>query len=109
VKTEIPKLYSIREVAEILSVHQLTVRRHINNGLLPAHRIGGVFRISHRSLMDFIEGKDEMEGGQRIPQQPQGHYVELAKDELDDDATWPEIHRRAWELQWDDEEAEEKD
>ena len=31
--------------------------------------------------------------------QPQGSYVEEAKDELGDDAPWCAVRQRAWELQ----------
>ena len=37
--------------------------------------------------------------------QPDGYYVKLAEEELDDptldsvEVTWPQVHERAWELQ----------
>jgi excisionase family DNA binding protein len=46
-------LLNIRQVAFILKVHPLTVRRYIKDGRLKAVRIGGSVRIKESQLLDF--------------------------------------------------------
>jgi excisionase family DNA binding protein len=48
------RFYSVDEVANILSVSSRTIRRWTEDGKLRAHRFGGVVRISHDDLQDFI-------------------------------------------------------
>jgi excisionase family DNA binding protein len=50
------EFFTIREVAERLSVSTRTVRRWIDNGELVAHRIGGV-RIAESELRAFITAR----------------------------------------------------
>ncbi len=46
-------LLSVRQVAFILKVHQLTIRRYIKDGRLKAVRIGGNIRIKEADLASF--------------------------------------------------------
>ena len=46
-------LLNIRQVAFILKVHPLTVRRYIKDGKLNAVRVGGNVRIKESQLLDF--------------------------------------------------------
>ncbi len=46
-------LLSVRQVAFILKVHQLTIRRYIKDGRLKAVRIGGNIRIKEADLSAF--------------------------------------------------------
>lgn len=48
-------LLTIRQVSIIIKVHQLTVRRYINEGKLKAKRVGGNIRISSEDLRSFSE------------------------------------------------------
>lgn len=44
---------SVRQVAYILKVHHLTIRRYIKEGKLKAVRVGGNVRIRENDLNDF--------------------------------------------------------
>lgn len=46
-------LLNIRQVAFILKVHPLTVRRYIKEGKLKAVRIGGAVRVKESQVLDF--------------------------------------------------------
>jgi len=46
---------TVRQVAILLKVHHLTVRRYINEGKLKAVRIGGNIRVSQHDLQTFSE------------------------------------------------------
>ncbi len=50
----LPKVYSIREIADHLKVSDKTVRRWINHGELTAHRMGRQLRISEPDFVAFI-------------------------------------------------------
>jgi len=44
---------SVRQVAYILKVHHLTIRRYIKEGKLKAVRVGGNVRIKESELQEF--------------------------------------------------------
>jgi len=46
-------LLSVKQVAFILKVHPLTIRRYINEKKLKAVRVGGNIRILENDLQDF--------------------------------------------------------
>lgn len=46
-------LFTIKQVAFILKVHQLTVRRYIREKKLPAIKISGLVRIKEEDLQKF--------------------------------------------------------
>lgn len=46
-------LLSVRQVAFILRVHQLTIRRYIKDGRLKAVKVGGNVRIKEQDLNTF--------------------------------------------------------
>lgn len=48
-------LLKVDEVADILAVDQVTVRRLVNRGELPAFQIGAEYRFRRDELADFIE------------------------------------------------------
>lgn len=48
------RLFSVQEVAEVLNVHEKTVRRYINNGYLEAKKIGGQWRIEEENLEKIL-------------------------------------------------------
>ncbi|MCL6096064.1 MAG: helix-turn-helix domain-containing protein [Patescibacteria group bacterium] len=44
-------------ISELLKVHVLTVRRWIDNGMLPAYKIGKEFRIKKEDFENFLKNK----------------------------------------------------
>lgn len=46
-------LLTVRQVAYILKVHHLTIRRYIRDGKLKAIRIGGNVRVKESDLQNF--------------------------------------------------------
>lgn len=50
-----PTLLTVREVAEVLRVHQRTAYRLITGGSIKAIKIGSQWRVPEEALMDFIE------------------------------------------------------
>lgn len=50
-----PTLYTVREVAEALRVHQRTAYRLITGGSLGAIKIGSQWRVPESALLEFIE------------------------------------------------------
>ena len=51
---DVPKFFTIGQVAELLEVSTRTVRRWIDAGLLVAHRFRGVVRIAAHDLRAFL-------------------------------------------------------
>jgi len=49
-----PKFYTIEQIAECVEVSTRTVRRWIEKGLLVAHRVGGLIRISEADFQGFL-------------------------------------------------------
>jgi excisionase family DNA binding protein len=50
----IPKLFTIDETADLFNASPRTVRRLIEAGALPVHRIGGIVRIAESDLRAFL-------------------------------------------------------
>jgi len=48
------KVYTIDELATNLKFHPNTVRRWINEGILKATYVGGVYRITETQLNEFL-------------------------------------------------------
>jgi excisionase family DNA binding protein len=48
-------LLTVKQVAILLKVHPLTIRRYINEGKLTALRVAGNVRISHQELQNFSQ------------------------------------------------------
>ena len=49
-----PELLSVREVARLLRLHELTIRRHIRAGKLKAVKVGGRYRVRREDLDRFV-------------------------------------------------------
>ncbi|WP_412760890.1 helix-turn-helix domain-containing protein [Paenibacillus validus] len=48
------RLYSLKQVAEVLSLSYATVYRMVNDGTLPSTKVGGSIRVTQESLRKFI-------------------------------------------------------
>ena len=48
------KFYTIKQIAQFVEVSTRTVRRWIKNGLLIAHRVNGLVRISEGDFRAFL-------------------------------------------------------
>lgn len=54
--TEI-KLYSLKELATLLSVTERTLHNYIKNGKMKGQKIGGKWQISESNLRKFVNGE----------------------------------------------------
>jgi excisionase family DNA binding protein len=52
------KLYSVKEVAELLGVQPQSVQRYVNQGRLKAQVIGGAKYVSEENLKSFLLNND---------------------------------------------------
>lgn len=50
-----PKLLTVREVADLLRVHQRTAYRLITGGSIQAIKIGSQWRVPESALMEYLE------------------------------------------------------
>ncbi len=57
--TPLPTFYSVKEVAQLLKVSDKSVRRWIECGDLPLHRIRRSIRISETDLVVFVRARRE--------------------------------------------------
>lgn len=51
------KVYTAKEVSEILGVHIKTVQRYLRTNKLKAQKIGGIWYIAEENLNSFIKGE----------------------------------------------------
>ena len=54
--TEI-KVYTLKEVSELLKVTERTLLAYIKEGKLTAKKIGGKWIVTHETLQEFISSK----------------------------------------------------
>jgi len=63
-KTDKPKastkFFTIAQIAEVMEISERSVRRWIDKGLLVAHKIGGLVRISEADFLTFLLTHREM-------------------------------------------------
>ncbi len=50
-----PQFLTAEDVAEVLSLHLLTVRLMLRDGRLPGRQLGRVWRVNKQALIDFID------------------------------------------------------
>jgi excisionase family DNA binding protein len=56
------KIFTVKETARILRIHEAAVRRAIRKGLLRASRIGRLWRIPLESVRDFLDRNSSIPG-----------------------------------------------
>jgi excisionase family DNA binding protein len=49
------KVYTVQEVAEILKISEVSLRKHIRAGKLRVSKIGRHYRISEEQLREYLE------------------------------------------------------
>lgn len=79
VSDEDPKLYSVRDVAEMFDVDPESVRRWIRAGELKASKVGRGYRISRPDLRDYYQRK----GGSELFDQAPNRDGEVSDGEDD--------------------------
>jgi excisionase family DNA binding protein len=52
----IPKLYTIKELAEIIKVTERTLHSYVKNGRLKGVKIGGKWKVTEANLHKFFNG-----------------------------------------------------
>ena len=50
----LPRLYTVRDTATYAQTSEKTVRRWLNSGVLPFHRLGRQHRIAEADLLAFL-------------------------------------------------------
>lgn len=54
---ETTRLMTVNELADVLRIHHVSVRRFVADGTLPAIRIGGAIRFSLPDVMAALENR----------------------------------------------------
>ncbi|MFN8474897.1 MAG: helix-turn-helix domain-containing protein [Anaerolineae bacterium] len=44
-----------KEIAQLLKLHEETIRRYLRSGELPAIKLGGVYRVKREDLEEFLK------------------------------------------------------
>lgn len=57
-------LYTVRELADILGVTTITIRRYIADGSLKARKIGRAYHISDEALREFMDSGSKTNNGE---------------------------------------------
>jgi excisionase family DNA binding protein len=94
-----PEFLSVEEIARMLGLHEMTVRRHINQGRLKAIRVGRKVRIRKEDLEEFLRASNlpkEEEGTHYAPEQVKAAILAAAGSwrEIKADALIKSIYER---------------
>jgi excisionase family DNA binding protein len=76
------ELLTIPEVAALLNVHEITVRRMVKSKTLPAYRVGKVYRFRREEIDAYLRSVRE-QPIQQPPQKPVHHSTTTWIDELE--------------------------
>lgn len=71
------KLYTIYEVATMLSIHPRTVRRYIEKGQLRSERVGGSWRITEDAVKEMFNNTDTKDTVSNLLQERSDDMVNL--------------------------------
>ncbi len=74
-----PKFYTIEQIADCVEASTRSVRRWIDEGLLVAHRINGLVRVSDQDFQAFLANHRGLLNGVRRCQTESGRQVRRAK------------------------------
>jgi excisionase family DNA binding protein len=86
-----PPLLTVAQVAAGFQVTAQTIRNWIDQGVLPAVRVGRGFRIARPdvdALLDRAKAESESLATQRDPWTPQGFRLVRARDAADVGSVW---------------------
>jgi len=53
-ETNLPRIYNVKDIAEILSVHKETVLRQLRNGKLKGFKVGYDWRVTEDQLLEYM-------------------------------------------------------
>ena len=59
------KIYTVDEVAAILSISAISVRRHIKNASLKASKVGMLWRVAEHDLQNFLDKNSNQHEGEK--------------------------------------------
>ena len=59
---QVSRMLTLKQVSERLSLHVNTVKKYVNQGMLPVMRVGRIMRLDERDLEKFIEDHKEVRG-----------------------------------------------
>jgi hypothetical protein len=51
------KMYSLKELEPILGLTRVTLLNYVNNGTLPAVKVGNKWMVSEQALKDLVKGR----------------------------------------------------
>lgn len=71
------EIYTISQAAKLLQVHDLTIRRYIKEGRLPAIRIGGNVRVTAVAIKNFTHSFIPVQRQDTKEQLAQAHIFTL--------------------------------
>jgi excisionase family DNA binding protein len=55
-EVDMPEIMTTKELAKYLKLHQITVCKHAADGMIPAIRIGRVWRFDKEAIDEWING-----------------------------------------------------
>ena len=59
------QLFKLRDVAGLIGVSTMTIRRYVKSGALESIKIGGQLRFTHRQVADFVKRSEKKTKAQR--------------------------------------------
>lgn len=51
------QFYNLKEIAELLGRHYMTIYDHVRKGLLPANKVGRNYIVSKEQLEQYLKGE----------------------------------------------------
>lgn len=57
------EVMTVKEIADYLDVHPMTIYKHVKQGKIPAFKIGASWRISKTSIQKWMKENEQRKGG----------------------------------------------